>query len=468
MIEDLAGKESYFEMRGATSEVPEILLAVRLDKQRADFWSDSISKILATWTAINPVPVKDGWNLRKHLVPNQVVCRESGGWLLFGWGTDTVKLLPVFENRIKQAGTPADSLNGAWLDAEVDWATLLASHSLKMPLVSPYPAPKMKFILEGTNGLVRPEIVLQYAQSLNLNLEDWVLPTNVIRGPLSSFTVIRGIKSLLGAQPFLQSLKLPVIPNQATLWARSGIFVEMNAAFPMPGSSNILGQIQPTLVDQINTDILKNSALAKAAYTHNAITIPNFPVLAFYLRSVSLPQSDFLFSGCFPMKFNPIASTMSDQMMEQIYSNSKLIAYDWEVTADRFLQCRTLSSVMDLIHQHAGPTPESAGMKWVESIHTNFYNCITVATLESPSKIRILRNGSIGLTAGELSMLEHWIDSPSFPLGDQYPVTKVQPKRRGILPGVPAAPGMPVGDRKAAAGTNAIPVQPGTSANPGK
>ena len=69
LLDDLLRAESFIEVRGPTNEVPELLLAVRLEKDRADLWRSNLTEILTNWTGL---PVKDieaegydGWETAK-------------------------------------------------------------------------------------------------------------------------------------------------------------------------------------------------------------------------------------------------------------------------------------------------------------------------------------------------------------------------------------------------------------------
>ncbi len=456
---DVVENESCLEFRGPTNGVPEMLLAVRLNQSRAEFWESSLSNIVSIWTALPAEKISgdgfSGWELKKHHSPNDIICVTSGGWLLFGWGDSTVRLQSVFLKRIQEHQSPMEPLQGIWLDAEVDLSTLVSNRKIKLPEWLPSDSPKLRLTVEGAGGYIRPELVLQYAQPLNLRLDDWLLPTNIVPKRILSFTVARGIEGWLKSVPAVQSLNLPVTPNQITLWGKSGTVFEFNWGMPMAEASNTLAVVHPAIISNLNSTILASASAPKAAWVSNQIALPDFPLLAFYMRAMRLPQSDFIFSGIFPMAFRPSASTVPEPMLHEIFTRTNLLAYDWEINDERMLQWRAIFGAYAIVQQNMGALPQFTGQKWIEAVHGKLGNCTTAATLSSPSQIRIVRNSMVGLTGVEINLLEHWLDSPQFPFGIGFghlpmgngrnrPPQLAPPGMPPVIPTLPAtAPAVP-------------------------
>src|ERR1700692_3831982 len=88
--DDLLLNESYAEMRGPTNAVPEVLLAVHLDKARAAVWQANLSTVLTAWTGVKVTEIQHegckGWELKNHHDPNRIRLIRAGDWVLFGWG----------------------------------------------------------------------------------------------------------------------------------------------------------------------------------------------------------------------------------------------------------------------------------------------------------------------------------------------------------------------------------------------
>jgi len=198
MLEDLAGAESYVEVRGANDPVPELMLAVRLDENRAEAWRTNLSKILTSWTGI---PVSEiqaggfkGWELKKHDWPNRIRLFRAGDWVLFGWGQNDLLLQADILQRIKDQGRPVEAFKDSRLDAWVDWPSLAP----RLPTLLAVRWPKMKLTVEmrkddaRPEGYVRQEMKLKFPEPLGLTLDAWKIPTNTIHNPLTSFTAFRG------------------------------------------------------------------------------------------------------------------------------------------------------------------------------------------------------------------------------------------------------------------------------------
>ncbi len=124
LLEDLVDNESCLEVRQTSNQPVELVLAVRLNDQRAALWQTNLSRVLESLTGIHPVPAParhSGWSLKKHHDPNFLELTRAGEWTVFGAAQDHNALLGDLLVRIRQgqspwpAGTTRD-----WLEADLN------------------------------------------------------------------------------------------------------------------------------------------------------------------------------------------------------------------------------------------------------------------------------------------------------------------------------------------------------------
>ena len=109
LLDDLVADESYLEIRQATNQPEELVLAIRLDDQRAALWQTNLAAVLESLTGIPPVPASGhhyGWSLKKHHDPNFLELTRAGGWTIVGAAEDHNDLVAELKSRIQQGQAP--------------------------------------------------------------------------------------------------------------------------------------------------------------------------------------------------------------------------------------------------------------------------------------------------------------------------------------------------------------------------
>ncbi len=304
LLNDLLHSESYTEMRGPTNQVPELLLAIQLNNDRAQVWQNTLSTVLTEWTGIRVERIQGdgftGWELKKHHDPNVIRFMRAGDWVLFGWGWDDLRLQPRFLQNIKLKHRPVDPSKDMWLDALLDWPSYQATHALSLPSLLPAKLPKMHLTVEGRKDYIRPTLTLLYPQPLGLTLEPWRIPTNAIPNTIVSFTTARGLAPWLAQLPDMRPLRANPVPNQFTVWAIDKVPFETHLSVPVLGSSNYLAQIAPGLITELNANLSKRTVPGEAIWTNHQVIISQIPFLSPYLKAIHDPTGDYLTGGLFP------------------------------------------------------------------------------------------------------------------------------------------------------------------------
>ncbi len=439
ILDDLLHAESYAEMRGPTNHVPELLLAVRLDRHRAEYWRTNLATILTAWTGIPVVKIQaegfQGWELKKHHNPNCIRFFRAGDWTLFGWGQDDLLLQPSLLQRIKSNGRPAPPLKDIWLDAWVDWPRILPNH----PLPWPIRLPQMQLTFEGKTKYMRTDLEMRFPKPLELPLEPWRIPTNIIHSPISSFTAIRGIAPLLGRFLQIQALNAGSLPDQAIIWARVESPFETIAAVPVPNGTNFLKKAGPGIISMVNSNFMSRQLKPRAAWTtNNEIALQGFPFLTPYLRAIRSQNSDYLLGGVMPQ--SPGKDPLPPALLHEIMSRPNLICYDWEITERRLAQWRPLSQLYLIASRIPLPDMYSPIQKWLFTAKSKLENCGTTVTLAAPNKVSVVRNSTIGFSGLELNLLALWLGATNFPLDAHYESPKLPPNWHPKAPPAQAKP----------------------------
>ena len=105
--------------------------------------------------------------------------------------------------------------SGFWLDAQLDLRSVTEAFKLNWNL--PAGLPNLSVQLASDGNYILTHGVLEFDEPLNLALEPWNFPTNLLRYPLASFTAARGVSTLLGNFPLWGELQVGLPPNQLFL-----------------------------------------------------------------------------------------------------------------------------------------------------------------------------------------------------------------------------------------------------------
>jgi hypothetical protein len=422
--EDLLRAEFYLEMRGAANPVPETLLAIRLDNARAELWSKNLSAVMASWTAI---PVKEisangfkGWEVKKHHDPDTIRFIRAGDWVLFGWGQTDLLLQPGMLERIKGQGRPVAQTRNYWLDAWLDLASLTRQHP--WPVSAPFGSPATHITVSAAKEFLRTKVTMEFPQALNMKLEPWQVPTNLIHDPLISFSAAQGINPWLEQFQLYQKVKVDGMPRQYYVWAMANAPFETSLAAPVQNSKKFMEQFGSRCMNLVNSNIQgRNLGEVRWTTNHDGIVWSGLiPVVVPSLRIFPGPggKGDFLGGRLFVGAPRKIATPK--ELLSQIVGHTNVVYYGWEITQERLDQWNSMSSLYWILNQDLPGRPNDAGQKWLQTVKTNLGNCGTTLTLTGPKELTLVRNSSIGFNGLELTILKRWLDAPNFPLDARY------------------------------------------------
>lgn len=424
VFQDLWENESYIEVCGPGDAVPELMLAVRAGSDRAEFWENSISNALTSWTGAVAAPINgpgfSGWELKQQTAPTVFRCFHTADWIIFGWGTGALKLQPSFLSRIASRQLTVQVSKTAWLDALLDWPSFTKAHPIKLPVLLPLELPKMHLTIEGQAGVVRPVLVAQYPHPLDIKLEPWKIPAATIKNPFVSFTAIRGIEGWVKRQQFTQDEKPGYVPNQMFAWSRPSAPFETCIAVPYPDAANFLNNDKPHMMPLLDKYLDAGEISCETCWVKDSIHLVKMPLANPYIGAFHDVAGDFLQTGIFPIARRKDDKPFPPELLSEISLKTNLVCYNWETGGERIAQWRAMVELYFVLTWKHVPKPTSPAQQWLEDLRKELQNCATEVTLTAPNELTAIRNGSIGLTGMEINFLCYWLDAPNFPFGADY------------------------------------------------
>jgi hypothetical protein len=426
LLDDLVAEESCLEVRQTTNQPGQLVLAIRLNDQRAALWQTNLARVLESLTGIRPDPApagRYGWSLKKHHDPDLLELTRVDGWTVFGAAQDRNALLGDLLARLRQGQPPFPAgMNHDWLTADLDPALLipclttlnsLSPYAVINPQPSTFNHLHVAVTGNGTNVLMHG--TADFPQPLVLDLKPWNIPTNLIDESLCSFTLVRGVKPWLETLPAWNHLQIGPPPDQICFWAMPGLGMLSYFAAPLPGASNAVDRLAK-LVLQNQDRWLATNGLARfgRSTTFNGLEWKGLPYMTPFLQSVSVGSQNFVFGGGIPaVEANPL----SLQPLRAVLNLTNLVYHDWEITGPRINQWLYMGQFVRLVSHRAQLPTDSPGVLWLLAVAPKLGASLTDITQTGPSQLSFTRQSSIGFTGIELQLLADWLESPQFPRG---------------------------------------------------
>jgi hypothetical protein len=416
---DLARQPSRIEWRGAgTNGWGECAVILQADAATAKRWEQAWAKLVEAFGAEPPAAVKSklgALQVARWAKDDMAsACVRTPQGVGVAVGRDPAALLEGLAVR----KNPLDERT--WLTLRSDPAVVLGQPDL----------PRVEVSVAGYKKRVRALALLRFARPLSLSLDTWRIPTNIVREPLISFAAARGVAPVLDRIPWFRSLGLAPLPNQMFAWAL-GIHPSQNyLAFPNPDPSATLQKIYPALRAEFSRRFSFLKA-AKLVYVpqENRITITNLTMAAAFLMAVPEQAPGFLVGG-FSLPLYLRGKPAPPALFQQVTDKPRLIYYHWELTQPRVEMLWHAFNYWNIVHAYLPPKKDGAVASWLrdKGLASCLGNTVTLATLESPTEIRVVRSAAVGFTAYELIRLARWLDGKDFPLASR-PVTVVEQMR---------------------------------------
>lgn len=423
LLQDLVDEESYVEIdqpSDATNRSGEMVLAIRLNEQRAAAWQTNVAEALESLTGIRPTnsSTPGGWVLHKHHAPNLIECSRAGEWVVLGAGWDHNALMEKTLARISQEHRPFPAPSQtSWLEA--DFSPSRVATALGIAGNFPTNLPNVFLVLRGESQNVRMHAELTFPKPLELDLQRWQVPTNLIGEPLLSFMAVRGIQSRLASLPAWNNLQIGPPPNQLYVWSTPGFPVNTFMAAPMADASNRVSQISDFVLKNQQSWFSTNHRLAvfQRSRSFNGLEWAGAPYVKPFLQSTSDGSGQFAFGGFFRPAVSTANAPLSADLLSGLFARTNLVLYDREHTDSRVQEWLYIGQFIRLIVERPQLPSDSAGLKWLKASDGKILgDSLTEVTQLAPDRLAIDRSSDVGLTGIELQVLADWLESSDFPL----------------------------------------------------
>lgn len=428
LLDDLIQAESFSELRAATNQSKALALAIRLAPERMAVWQTNISVLNAALThpqaGTGAAPARLRFGIQRD-------------WLILGAGGDGT-LFAEFERRFGLATSSITATNHAWVEIGADLSRLLEDNSMMAASALPF----LSLTLGGKGQLVETHGELTFPQPLQLQLEAWNIPTNLVYEPLISFTVMRGLKGLLESSRAWSDLKASPAPGQLCTWAVDGTPFQTYLSAPWSDSSNQVFNLSERLLQDLNPYLTSNrlGLVTRLAGT-NGIEWGGIPFFGPFLKHHTDPAPESLFGGFYA--FSPGKRPMPEELLIQTRTQTNLLYYDWELTGPRLTTSLHIGQLLRMVAGKAQFERDSPVLQWLLALSSSPADAVTAVSWAGPTKLSVKRRSITGFTAIELQFIADWLDSPDFPVGlhtFRAPVKPALRRKSTSHPEVPAGP----------------------------
>lgn len=418
LLDDVLQEETYFEFGAETNHSSDVVFAIRLDGKRAGVWETNLTVIAASlgWTVANAKSRGLMWTNSE--TGKRVELARTGEWTVVGAGRDRNQRFEEVIARIEHDETPFFFIGTNWLQMELDLTRASTAFDLRNAFSNGLPQ-KISLSVSGDGGNVITRCEVSLAEPLPQSLEAWSIPTNLIHGPLASFTAVRGLSSWPGAAQVWNNLQLGLPPAQLYCWAPSDAPLEDFLAVPFPDATNRVRELTEKLLDTGNAWLAAHATGRFQRLNSGGAVLSGLPMIAPFVQSVDGTAGGFLVAGLAPSagkETSPPPVEISQWPMNQ----TNLLCYHWELTGETIRSWLTWSQVARLaLHRQQLPL-ESAGISCLGALVPRVGPSVTTVTNEGAGRLVIVRKSTVGLTGLELHLLVEWLESPEFPAADTF------------------------------------------------
>jgi hypothetical protein len=419
LLDDCVLHESYLEIRCATNQPGELAFAIRVNAGRAALWKTNLAAVLESLTGISTTPVRDGWQLKKHEVPNLIELDEAGDWVLVGIGQEKNALLADFRARIRRGHAPfVAAATNFWVDVSLDLRRIAGSFALNWSLPADFPSISMASVGDGEKIHTSGQLI--FPAPLPISLPAWAFPTNLIQWPLVGLTAVRGINPLLSRLKPFSLLPSNAVPNQLFEWELLGTPPPLYIAMPVSDPTNTFNVVAGSTVQWLNLAL--PHVFGSVTNDPNACTLAwnGMPFGSPSLQTITNGDRDYFLGGFIP--YFQMKESMPGESLARILGGTNLVFFDLETTGTRLNHWMYLDSIFRTIFDQRGPLfqQDSVAVQWfTHNLGTNLSECVTEARLAAPNRLTFIRDSTVGLTALELHFLVNWVETPEFPYGFQ-------------------------------------------------
>jgi hypothetical protein len=452
LVDDVVSNESCLFIRQNPGQPAQLAFVIRLDDQRAALWRFNLGQVLKSLTGITPEPAPQGrygWSLRKHHAPNLIELSRAGAWTLVGMSENSNGLFQEQLARLQRSLPPMVARDGDdWLEADLDPAHLVPALSSLFAAGGEIPAPAELVSLSarasggegrgevgstnisspnhqpstlnhlylsvtgnGTNILTRG--TADFSRPLSLQLEPWIIPTNLVADPLTEFTLARGFKPWLESSATWTNLPISPAPDQLCFWAMKQFPMECYFSVPLTGADNQVARLSDWLLRNEKIWFATNALVRyEKSVRFNGLEWRGAPFVTLFLRSITANNQGFLYGGGLSAT---VPGTLSLDSVQSTISRTNLVYHDWEDTGPRVDQWLYMTQFVRFTLRKGQLPSGVASVLWLKAAESKLGDSVTDVTQTGPAQLSLTRRSDTGFTALELNLLADWLESPQFP-----------------------------------------------------
>lgn len=394
LLPDVWQSESRFQMFARGAQGADWMLALKVPPARSDEWSKALSDLATRSGLQRGAGDGKGWTAEKENY--HLTFSRSKDWTIIqgGSGAPDAKVSKEFRSALDKRRSKNV------LEAEVNTprlAEVLGARKLAhVPRLTLTAAPKKASLYS--------ELIIEYPEDLGIKAEKWNVPTELIREPLVGFTAIQGVRAKLGEISKVRELAPQETPNQLFLWTHSHPPFSVLLAADVKNPAAVVGNAA-RLLQGVN---LPQGKLVQPT-NRAALVWAGLPIAAPFLEVGEAPNASFLVAGLFSFQRRGDVPLAPPALFEQL-KKKNVVYYDWEITGERLRQWIPLWQLRYLVGSSLTPNVVATSSTWLQAVKSRMGNTVTAGTLESPRKLKLVRQSDLGFTALELLLLAHGVD----------------------------------------------------------
>jgi hypothetical protein len=395
LLLDVWENESRFQMGTKGAEDADWMLAVKLDRNRAQEWSRALAELANRSGMEGASGNANAWTAKRDNY--RVSFSRSRDWAIVegGFGAPEAKMAKDFRSDLnRRRGKRV-------LEAEVN-SPLLAKI---------WGAPKLGHIprlilsAEPKREGIHSELLVEYPEELGIKPEKWNVPTGLVREPLIGFTAIQGIEKKLAEHPKVRQLGAKETPNQIFVWGQSGSPFALTIAADVQNPAEVVTNATKVL-QQVKLPVgqLWQATNEPAlAWTGLMMAIP-------YLDVGPAPHSSFLRAQFWPTRTLGENNAAPPELFAQLQKKN-LVYYDWELTGARLEQWVMFWQLGYISATELAPNNSAPSALLLRALFKRLGNTVTEGTLDNARRVKLVRQSPLGFNALELLLLAHWVDT---------------------------------------------------------
>ena len=278
------------------------------------------------------------------------------------------------------------------------------------------------------NENIRIDGYFDFDQPLDISLSDWKLPESTLRDPVTGFTAIRGLKSIVKGFNKEVADVMPETDQMIVATEFHGQFsFVMRWFLPVDELKSNFDKSKNGISEVIGK-FLSKSPFGRLSYNEEEprLSWAGLPIIVPYLTGLDLKDDgNFLEIGFLPLKTKE-RKPVPQALLDQVTKSDNVIFYDWELTPQRALTISSLVNVYEILNyttrirtpgsaigknSPSPPNPQSA-MKIIKALTNVSGNTVTQIQKESPTRWKFQKTSKLGLGSFEIVALSRFLSIP--------------------------------------------------------